>query len=297
MEGIIKANFIKEALPFFKKFKGNKIVIKYGGSAMESSKANETIIKDIVTLKALGLKPIVVHGGGSEISAMLDMLKIESSFVDGLRVSSKECVEVVEMVLSGKINKGIVSKLSKEGAKAIGLSGKDGDLLHAKKIRGKVDLGFVGEITDVKSEVIEMLIDMDYIPVIAPIAMDGEGNTYNVNADYAAVAIAAALKAEKLVFLTDVEGVLMDKDNPHSIIHYLSKGKALELIDSGVINGGMIPKVNSCIEAVNSGVSMAHIIDGRQEHPLMLEIYTHDGIGTMIYEKEEDYEGNIAKIS
>ncbi|MFA5577331.1 MAG: acetylglutamate kinase [Tissierellaceae bacterium] len=297
MKGIIKANLIKEALPYLKKFKGNRVLIKYGGSLMDNSRVNEGIIKDIASLKLLGLKPIIVHGGGNEISAMLNKLKIESSFVDGIRVSSKECVEVVEMVLAGKINKGIVADLAKEGVKAIGISGKDGDLLRAKKFIGEVDLGFVGEITDVKSEIVELLLEKDYIPVIAPIARDEEGNSYNINADYAAVAIASALKVEKLIFLTDVGGVLMDKDNLDSTIHYLSKARALELIGSGVISGGMIPKVNSCIQAVDSGVSMAHIIDGRLEHPLISEIYTYDGTGTMIYEREEDYEGIIAKIS
>lgn len=284
---IEKAKVLIEALPYIRAFNGNKVVIKYGGSAMLDPKINETIVQDIVLLKLVGLKPIVVHGGGPEINTMLDKVGIKSEFIQGLRVTTAETVEVVEMVLAGKVNKNIVSMITGQGGNAVGISGKDGKLLEAQKMSKEVDLGFVGEIVKVNTQLIDTLIENDFIPVISPIGSDHEGNTYNINADYAAVAIAGALKAEKLVFLTDVEGVLKDKADPSSLISYLNKEEALEYIQEGIIAGGMIPKVECCIEAINEGVSMVHILDGRVQHALILEIYTHSGIGTMIYDKEE----------
>ncbi|MGL5677830.1 MAG: acetylglutamate kinase [Cellulosilyticaceae bacterium] len=284
---IEKAKVLIEALPYIQAFHNNIVVVKYGGSAMLDPQINSTIVQDIVLMKLVGLRPIIVHGGGPEINNMLQKVGIESSFIDGLRVTTKETVEVVEMVLAGKVNKNIVSMIHTEGGKAVGITGKDGGLLQAKKMNknGK-DLGYVGEIVEVNTEIINTLIDNSFIPIISPIGTDKEGNTYNINADYAAVAIAAALKAQKLVFLTDVEGVLKDKDDSSSLISYLSKAEALKYIEDGTIAGGMIPKVECCIEAIDQGVKMVHILDGRVQHALILEIYTHSGIGTMLYKEE-----------
>ncbi|WP_070000239.1 acetylglutamate kinase [Cellulosilyticum sp. I15G10I2] len=284
-----KANVLIEALPYIRAFNGNTVVIKYGGSAMLDPEINKTIVQDMVLLKLVGLKPVIVHGGGPEINGMLKRLDIQSEFINGLRVTTKETMEVVEMVLAGKVNKQIVEMISGQGGLAVGLTGKDGKILRAKKIiKEGADLGFVGEIEKVNTSLIHTLIDNGFIPVISPIGSDDEGNTYNINADYAAVAIAAALKAQKLVFLTDVEGVLKDKDDPSTLISYLNDEEAKDYIASGVIAGGMIPKVECCMEAIEKGVSMVHILDGRLGHALVLEIYTHSGIGTMMYKKGDD---------
>jgi acetylglutamate kinase len=284
-----KANVLIEALPYIRAFNGNTVVIKYGGSAMLDPEINKTIVQDMVLLKLVGLKPVIVHGGGPEINSMLKRLDIKSEFINGLRVTTKETMEVVEMVLAGKVNKQIVEMISGQGGSAVGLTGKDGKIIHAKKIvKDGADLGFVGEIEKVNTSLIHTLIDNGFIPVIAPIGSDSEGNTYNINADYAAVAIAAALKAEKLVFLTDVEGVLKDKEDASTLISYLNDEEARGYIESGIIAGGMIPKVECCMEAIEKGVSMVHILDGRQGHALVLEIYTHSGIGTMMYKKGDD---------
>lgn len=284
-----KANVLIEALPYIRAFNGNTVVIKYGGSAMLDPEINKTIVQDMVLLKLVGLKPVIVHGGGPEINSMLKRLDIQSEFINGLRVTTKETMEVVEMVLAGKVNKQIVEMISGQGGLAVGLTGKDGKILRAKKIvKDGADLGYVGEIEKVNTTLIHTLIDNGFIPVISPIGSDDEGNTYNINADYAAVAIAAALKAEKLVFLTDVEGVLKDKDDPSTLISYLNDEEAKAYIESGIIAGGMIPKVECCMEAIEKGVSMVHILDGRLGHALVLEIYTHSGIGTMMYKKGDD---------
>lgn len=283
-----KAKVLSEALPYIQAFKDQIVVIKYGGSAMLDPQINKTIVQDMVLLKSVGLKPVIVHGGGPEINQMLERMSIESSFVDGLRVTTKETVEVVEMVLAGKVNKKIVSMIHDQGGSAVGLTGKDGLMIEAKKMnKVGVDLGFVGEITKINTKLINTLIEGDFIPVIAPIGTDQKGNTYNINADYVAVGIAGALKAQKLVFLTDVEGVLKDKDSPNSLISYLSKEEAQAYLEDGTIAGGMIPKVTCCLEAMEQGVEMVHILDGRVEHSLILEIYTHTGIGTMLYSKKE----------
>ncbi len=287
-EGLEKAKVLIDALPYIREFNGNTVVIKYGGSAMLDPEINKTIVQDIVLLKLVGLKPVIVHGGGPEINNMLKRLDIKSEFINGLRVTTKETMEVVEMVLAGKVNKQIVEMISGQGGCPVGLTGKDGKILRAKKLnKDGVDLGFVGEIEKVNTTLIKSLIDNDFIPIIAPIGSDDEGNTYNINADYAAVAIAGALDAQKLVFLTDVEGVLKDKDNPESLISFLSDDEAKKYIESGIIAGGMIPKVECCMEAIDEGVSMVHILDGRKKHALILEIYTPNGIGTMMYKKED----------
>ncbi len=286
-DGLEKAKVLIDALPYIREFNGNTVVIKYGGSAMLDPEINKTIVQDIVLLKLVGLKPIIVHGGGPEINNMLNKLDIKSEFINGLRVTTKETMEVVEMVLAGKVNKQVVEMISGQGGCAVGLSGKDGKILRAKKINKEgVDLGFVGEIEKVNTRLLKSLIDNDFIPIIAPIGSDEEGNTYNINADYAAVAIAAALNAQKLVFLTDVEGVLKDKDDSDSLISFLSDIEAKEYIKSGIIAGGMIPKVECCMEAIEKGVKMVHILDGRKKHALVLEIYTPNGIGTMMYKKD-----------
>ena len=286
-DGLEKAKVLIDALPYIREFNGNTVVIKYGGSAMLDPEINKTIVQDIVLLKLVGLKPIIVHGGGPEINNMLNKLDIKSEFINGLRVTTKETMEVVEMVLAGKVNKQVVEMISGQGGCAVGLSGKDGKILRAKKINKEgADLGFVGEIEKVNTRLLKSLIDNDFIPIIAPIGSDEEGNTYNINADYAAVAIAAALNAQKLVFLTDVEGVLKDKDDSDSLISFLSDVEAKEHIKSGIIAGGMIPKVECCMEAIEKGVKMVHILDGRKKHALVLEIYTPNGIGTMMYKKD-----------
>ncbi len=286
-DGLEKAKVLIDALPYIREFNGNTVVIKYGGSAMLDPEINQTIVQDIVLLKLVGLKPIIVHGGGPEINTMLQRLDIKSEFINGLRVTTKETMEVVEMVLAGKVNKQVVEMISGQGGCPVGLTGKDGKILRAKKIdKEGVDLGFVGEIEKVNTRLLKSLIDNDFIPIIAPIGSDDAGNTYNINADYAAVAIASALHAQKLVFLTDVEGVLKDKNDPESLISFLSEEEARKNITSGIIAGGMIPKVECCMEAINKGVPMVHILDGRKKHALVLEIYTPNGIGTMIYKEE-----------
>lgn len=288
-DGLEKAKVLIDALPYIREFNGNTVVIKYGGSAMLDPEINKTIIQDIVLLKLVGLRPVIVHGGGPEINNMLKRLDIKSEFINGLRVTTKETMEVVEMVLSGKVNKSIVEMLAQQGGCPVGLSGKDGKMLRAKKLeKDGVDLGYVGEIVKVNTRLLKSLLDDSFIPVIAPIGADEEGNTYNINADYAAVAIAGALNAEKLVFLTDVEGVLKDKDDSSSLISFLSNTQAKAYLEDGTIAGGMIPKVECCMEAIDKGVSMVHILDGRKKHALILEIYTPNGIGTMLYKEEEE---------
>ncbi len=284
---IKKAHTLTEALPFIRDFNDKTIVIKYGGSALINPEIKETIIKDIALMKFVGMHPVIVHGGGPDINAFLKRLEIESKFVDGLRVTNDETMEVVEMVLTGKVNKQIVTDIELNGVKAVGISGKDGGTVTAEKIHPEngVDYGCVGEIKSVDPAMINSLIKSDIIPVIAPIGKDEKGNTYNINADYMAVAIAGALKAEKLVFLTDVAGVLKDVNDPSSIMSFIKSDDVQGLIDDGTISGGMIPKVECCLEAVNQGVNNVHILDGRVQHCLILELLTTKGIGTMIEKK------------
>ena len=288
---LAKAKTLSEALPYMRRYSGRTFVIKYGGHAMGDSDLSRQFARDVVLLQQVGIHPIVVHGGGPQIGAMLDRLKVKSSFVDGLRVTDKATVEIVEMVLSGSINKDIVRAIFEAGGIAIGLSGKDGGLIEARKLQRTVkdegsniekvlDLGFVGEPTIVRRHMLNMLEKADIIPVIAPIGHGAAGETFNINADTAAGAVAAAVQATRLLLLTDVVGVL-DKDK--RLVPELSVNKAQELIADGTISGGMIPKVETCIEAVQSGVEAAVIIDGRVPHALLLEIFTEHGVGTLIH--------------
>nr|MDR1001097.1 acetylglutamate kinase [Clostridiales bacterium] len=285
-EYIEKAKVLVEALPYIKQFNGCTAVIKYGGSALINDEIKLSVIKDIALMKFVGFKPVVVHGGGPEINGLLNRLNIKSEFVGGLRVTTEETMEMVEMVLSGKLNKAIVADLTMQGILSAGISGKDCGLLRVRKLMpGGVDIGFVGEVSKVDTTLIKTLIDNDFVPVISPVGVDENGASYNVNADMAAVAIAGALKAQKLVFLTDVEGVLRHKngdDGQHEVYSRLTASHIARLIDRGVITGGMIPKVQSCVAAVQSGVKHVHILDGRVEHCLLLEIFTQEGVGTMV---------------
>lgn len=279
---IEKAKILIEAIPYIKSFSGKIVVIKYGGSAMVNPRIRKLMMQDIAVLKLLGIKIILIHGGGPFINENLNKFGKIPKFNEGLRVTDKETMEIVEMVLSGKINKEIVNDIQKIGIKAVGISGKDAMMLKTKKIMSKnLDLGFVGEIESVDTKLIDLLIENGFLPVIAPVGRDEEANTYNINADYAAVAIASALKAQKLVFVTDISGVMRDINDPSSLIKQMSVEEAKENIKNKVILGGMIPKVNCCINAIENGVKRVHIIDGRIEHSMLLEIFTQDGVGTM----------------
>lgn len=273
-----KIKTLLEALPYIKRFAGSTFVVKYGGAAMEEENLKREFAKDMVLLKYVGINPVIVHGGGPKITKMLGDLKIAAHFVDGLRVTDEKTLEVVEMVLSGSINKEIVKNINDMGGKAIGLSGKDGRLLVAKKVKGK-DVGLVGEVVDVDIAIIKDINRHGYIPVIAPLADGVDGKSYNVNADNAAGSIAKALSAEKLVLLTDVEGVL-DKEN--NLISSLKRSDIEVLIKNKTVSGGMIPKVSCCLDALQGGVQETHIIDGRIPHAILLEVFTDSGIGTQI---------------
>ena len=285
---ISQVKSILEALPYFREFSEKIIVIKYGGAAMVKEELKESFARDIVLLKYVGIKPVIVHGGGPEINQFLKNLNLPSKFIQGHRVTDKATMEVVEMVLSGKVNKEIVSLISSKGGKSVGISGKDGrtgiaeihklEITNEKGEKEFADLGLVGEIKKVDSSLLQSLLSHDFIPVISPVAESEDGETLNINADTMAGAIAGALNAEKLILLTDTEGVLLDGKLANS----LTKTEVFENISSGKISGGMIPKVNCCITAIERGVKNAHIIDGRLEHSILLELFTNTGIGTMI---------------
>ena len=279
-----------EALPYIQRFNRKIIVVKYGGSAMIDEELKKSVIEDVVLLKLVGFKPIIVHGGGKEISRWVSKVGMETQFVNGLRVTDADTMELAEMVLS-KVNKELVAKVQSLGVKAAGISGKDGGLLTVKKkYSDGQDIGFVGEVTKVDTEIITDLLEKDFLPIVFPVGMDSEFNTYNINADDAASAIATALKAEKLAFLSDVEGVRLDPEDPESVISELYIPEAKELIDSGIVAGGMLPKIQNCIDALNKGVSRVHIMDGRIPHSLLLEIFTNKGTGTaLLKESEEKY--------
>lgn len=280
-----KAQVLIEALPYIQKFNRKIIVVKYGGSAMVDEALKKKVIEDVVLLKLVGFKPIIVHGGGKEISRWVDKVGMETNFVNGLRVTDEKTMEVAEMVLN-RVNKSLVNMIEELGVKAVGISGKDGAMLKVnKKYSAGQDIGFVGEITSVDPSVINTLLENDFLPVICPIGTDDQFNTYNINADDAACAIAKAVNAEKLAFLTDIEGVYKDKDDPDTLISELDLGEARELISDGYIGGGMLPKLNNCIDAIENGVSRVHIMDGRIPHCLLLEIFTNKGIGTAILNK------------
>lgn len=286
-----KANVLIEALPYIQRFHGKTIVVKYGGSAMLDHELKKSVIRDVALLKLVGFRPIIVHGGGKDITKWVNKIGLETNFVNGLRVTDQPTMEVAEMVLN-KVNKGLVSMMEKTGMKAVGISGKDGSILQVqKKLSGGKDIGFVGEVTKVNTELLNTLLDNDFIPVICPIG-SGEENyhSYNVNADDAACAIARAVKASKLVFLTDIEGVYRDPQDKSSLISELTVPEAKEFLGTGNVGGGMLPKLQNCIDAIEAGVSRVHILDGRIEHSLLLEFFTDKGIGTAIIgEQEERY--------
>ena len=280
-----KAEVLIEALPYIQKFNRKIIVVKYGGSAMVDEELKKKVIEDVVLLKLVGFKPIIVHGGGKEISKWVDKVGMETHFVNGLRVTDVPTMEIAEMVLN-RVNKSLVSLVQNLGVEACGISGKDGEILKVtKKLSNGEDIGFVGEVKEVNPKLILDLIENDFLPVICPVGTDENGNSYNVNADDAACAIAKAVKAEKLAFLTDIEGVYRDKDDPGTLISELDLEEAHELVKDGYIGGGMLPKLNNCIDAVENGVSRVHIMDGRIPHCLLLEIFTNNGIGTAILSK------------
>lgn len=278
-----------EALPYIKKFHGEKILIKYGGHAMVDDEAKSSTARDTVLLKYVGMKPLIVHGGGPDISRSMDKLGKEPKFIKGLRVTDEETMEIIEMVLVGKISTDIVSELIKHDGQAISLSGKDSSLIFAhKKAASKideeiVDLGLVGEVDCINTDLLDMFLDNDYIPVISPVGIAKDGTSLNLNADTAAGEVASAVGAEKLIILTDVPGVLRDPNDPDSLIQKIRIDEVPDLIEEGIISGGMIPKIETCVNAIENGVTSCHIIDGRKKHSLLLEIFTTDGIGTMIF--------------
>ena len=289
---IEKIRILFETLPYIRKFAGTTVVIKFGGHAMASPELKGLFAEDVVFLKYLGINPVVVHGGGPQIGAVMERMGLKPRFIDGHRITDEETMDIVEMVLAGKINKDIVASIQRAGGKAVGLSGKDGFLLQARRKKLKVaragagqpeliDIGLVGEVTAVDPDVVRALEEWDFIPVISPIGVDAAGHTYNLNADTAAAAVAAALKAQKLVYLTDAEGVL---DKEGALLPSLNRERIGKLIRKGVITGGMIPKVNYCLQALEGGVRQTHVIDGRLEHAILLELFTERGIGTEILE-------------
>ena len=293
---LLKAQTLIEALPYIQKFNNKKVVVKYGGSAMLDENLQSNVIKDVALLKLVGMKPIIVHGGGKEITSWLQKLGHESTFVEGLRVTDDKTMEVAEMVL-GKVNKGLVQMVEKLGVKAVGISGKDGSTLRVeKKYVGSTDIGLVGNIKEVNVDLINTLIDNDFVPIIAPIGLDDDFINYNINADDAACAVATAIGAEKLVFLTDIEGVYADPNDKSSLISVLTLDRADELLASGYVGGGMLPKLKNCIDAVENGVSRVHILDGRIPHCLLLEFFTNKGIGTAIIHRENLLENEISQI-
>ena len=282
-----KAEVLIEALPYIQRFNRRIIVVKYGGSAMVDETLKKQVIQDVTLLKLVGFKPIIVHGGGKEISRWVGKVGMETHFINGLRVTDADTMEIAEMVLN-KVNKSLVQMVQELGVKAVGISGKDGGLLTVeKRYSDGQDIGFVGEITDVNPKVLYDLLEKDFLPIVCPIGLDKAFNTYNINADDAACAIAKAVNAEKLAFLTDIEGVYKDPEDKSTLISELTIDDAHALIDEGFIGGGMLPKLNNCIDAIDNGVSRVHIMDGRIPHCLLLEIFTNRGIGTAILSKGE----------
>ena len=282
-----KAEVLIEALPYIQRFNRKIIVVKYGGSAMVDEELKKRVIEDVTLLKLVGFKPIIVHGGGKEISKWVGKVGMEPKFINGLRVTDAETMEVAEMVL-GKVNKSLVQHVEELGVRAIGISGKDGGLLKVeKKYSDGKDIGFVGEVKEVNAQILYDLLEKDFLPIVCPIGLDDEFQTYNINADDAACAIARAMKAEKLAFLTDIEGVYKDPEDPSSLISELWVEEAEKLMAEGYIGGGMLPKLQNCIDAIENGVSRVHILDGRIPHCLLLEIFTNRGIGTAILNGEE----------
>ena len=283
-----KAEVLIEALPYIQRFNRKIVVVKYGGSAMLDDELKKNVIKDVVLLKLVGFKPIIVHGGGKEISRWVGKVGMEPKFINGLRVTDKDTMEIAEMVLA-KVNKELVAMVESLGVNAVGISGKDGGLLKCRKKQTEGgDIGFVGEVTKVEPKILEDLLEKDFLPIIAPIGLDDDYNTYNINADDAACAIAKAINAEKLAFLTDIEGVYKDPKDPSTLISELNVSDGKKLMEEGYIGGGMLPKIQNCIYAIENGVSRVHILDGRIPHCLLLEIFTNKGIGTAIKNDVEE---------
>ena len=286
-----QAEILVDALPFIREFFGKIIVVKYGGNAMINDDLKEKVMKDVALMKYVGIKPVIVHGGGPEITGFLKKVGKESSFVSGLRVTDEETVEIAEMVLDGKINSEIVNRLNRSGVRAVGLSGKDAGLISAKKKlatvydgdeKKRVDIGYVGEIVRVDTTLLQDLIERDYIPVVAPIGVGEDGESYNINADDVASALAGALKAEKLLLLTDIEGVYKDYNDKSTFLSSIKAEEAKAYIKEGIISGGMIPKITACLNALANGAKKTHIIDGRLDHSIILEIFTSKGVGTQV---------------
>ncbi|WNC25592.1 MULTISPECIES: acetylglutamate kinase [unclassified Thermosynechococcus] len=284
-----RVRVLSEALPYLQAFAGRTFVVKYGGAAMKEEQLKDSVIRDIVFLSYVGIRPVVVHGGGPEINAWLTKLNIEPQFKNGLRVTDAATMDVVEMVLVGRVNKEIVTLINQAGGKAVGLCGKDGNLIRARA-QGEESIGFVGEVQGVDTRVITALVEKGYIPVISSVAADDTGQAYNINADTVAGEIAAALGAEKLILLTDTAGILRDYRDPSTLIYRLDIAEARQLIKEGVVSGGMIPKVTCCVRSLAQGVKAAHIIDGRVPHALLLEIFTDSGIGSMLVGSNAAYD-------
>ncbi len=280
-----RVRILSEALPYIQKFSNRTIVIKYGGAAMKDGTLKAGVIRDIVFLSCVGVRPVVVHGGGPEINIWLDKLGIEPQFKDGLRVTNADTMDVVEMVLVGRVNKQLVSLINQAGGAAVGLCGKDANLIQARPV-GKEGVGFVGEVTSIDTRLVESLVNNGYVPVISSVAADETGQPYNINADTVAGEIAAALQAEKLILLTDTPGILENYHDPSTLLTQLDIQTARKLIDQGVVSGGMIPKVTCCVRSLAQGVKAAHILDGRIPHALLLEIFSEEGIGSMIVASE-----------
>lgn len=284
-EATNRVRVLSEALPYIQKFANCRIVVKYGGAAMKDNQLKAGVVRDIVFLRSVGVCPIVVHGGGPEINIWLNKLGIEAKFKDGLRVTDANTMDVVEMVLVGRVNKDLVALINQAGGSAVGLCGKDGNLIEARPV-GTQGIGFVGEVSNVNIGLIESLVESGYVPIISSVAADGNGQAYNINADTVAGEIAAALQAEKLILLTDTPGILEDYHDLSTLITHLDIQKARKLIENGVVSGGMIPKVSCCVRSLAQGVKAAHIIDGRVPHALLLEVLTDEGIGSMIVASE-----------
>lgn len=280
-----RVRILSEALPYIQKFRGRTVVVKYGGAAMKDSTLKASVVRDIVFMACVGIRPVVVHGGGPEINTWLTKLNIEPQFKDGLRVTDAQTMDVVEMVLVGRVNKELVSLINQAGGAAVGLCGKDGNLITARS-QGDSDVGFVGDVTNVEPGLVKALVEDGYIPVISSVASDESGQAYNINADTVAGELAAALNAEKLILLTDTRGILQDYKDPDTLIPKLDIKTARQLIDDGVVAGGMIPKVKCCVRSLAQGVGATHILDGRINHALLLEIFTDTGIGSMLVASE-----------
>lgn len=278
-----KAKILVETLPYIEKYSGKTMVVKYGGAAMQNDRLKDSVMEDIILMSYVGINVVLVHGGGKEINTVLDKLNIQKEFINGLRYTDEDTMEVVQMVLAGKVNKDLVSKINSKGGNALGLCGIDGKMLLCEELHEDVDLGFVGKIKKVNSKVINDCLQAGYISVIATVGVDEEGNAYNINGDLAASAIAKELKAEKLVLLTDVPGLLKEPSMDESLISVIRKDEIHTLFEDGTISGGMIPKVNCCLDALESGVKRVHILDGRIRHSIIMELFTDAGIGTLIY--------------